>query len=133
MIPAGISVETDVEGISVFADPLVKKVFYNLLDNSVRHGQRVTRIRVTAYEQGGTLIIGWEDNGVGIPAGMKETIFDQGVGTNTGQGLFLVREILSLTDIMIRETGIPGEGARFELQVLRGAYRITRDLGRLQN
>ncbi|MFH0968019.1 MAG: PAS domain S-box protein, partial [Methanobacteriota archaeon] len=133
MIPAGISMEAHVEGISVFADPLLKKVFYNLLDNSIRHGQQVTRIRVTAREEGGMLVIRWEDNGVGIPAVMKKSIFEQGFGTNTGQGLFLVREILSLTDIVIRETGIPGEGARFELQVLQGAYRITGDPGRLMD
>jgi len=43
---------------------------------------------------------------------------------NTGLGMFLAREILSLTGIMIKETGVPGKGARFEIKVPNGMYRI---------
>ena len=39
-------------------------------------------------------------------------------------GLFLAREILSVTGITIRETGEPGKGARFEISVPKGAYRF---------
>jgi hypothetical protein len=40
-------------------------------------------------------------------------------------GLFLAREILAITGIAICETGEPGAGARFEMTVPAGAYRIT--------
>ena len=53
----------------------------------------------------------------------KEVIFERGVGKNTGLGLFLAREILALTGIAVRETGVPGRGARFELVVPPGAFR----------
>jgi len=43
---------------------------------------------------------------------------------NTGMGLFLSREILSITGITLRETGKPGEGARFGMTVSKGAYRL---------
>ena len=36
-----------------------------------------------------------------------------------------MQEILSLTMIMIRETGEPGRGARFEMTVPPGAYRVA--------
>ncbi|HUH78336.1 MAG TPA: hypothetical protein VLY83_00415 [Methanoregula sp.] len=36
-----------------------------------------------------------------------------GVSGNTGLGLFLIREILSITGITIQENGTPGEGAGF--------------------
>ncbi len=39
--------------------------------------------------------------------------------------MYLSREILSLTGISIRETGVYGKGARFELRVPKGAYRFT--------
>ena len=39
--------------------------------------------------------------------------------------MYLAREILSLTGISIRETGVYGQGARFELRVPKGAYRFT--------
>ena len=75
--------------------------------------------------QSGTgLTIVWEDNGVGIPTDEKERIFERGFGRNTGLGMFLVREILSLTDITITETGMEGTGARFEITVPMGMYRI---------
>ena len=39
-------------------------------------------------------------------------------------GLFLIREILSITGISIQETGIYGDGVRFEMKVPAGKWRI---------
>jgi hypothetical protein len=39
-------------------------------------------------------------------------------------GLFLVREVLSMTDITIVENGVEGEGARFEMRIPPGRYRF---------
>jgi len=55
---------------------------------------------------------------------MKEKIFDRRYKEKKGIGLFLVREILSITGITIRETGEPGKGARFEILVPKGVYRF---------
>jgi len=110
----------------VFADPMLEKVFFNLLDNAARHGGRVTQIRVASRPSGEDLVIVWEDNGIGIAADHKEHIFDRGFGKNTGLGMFLVREILSLTGISIVETGEPGNGARFEMTVPKGAFRFVK-------
>jgi signal transduction histidine kinase len=65
-----------------------------------------------------------EDNGIGIPPGEKEKIFEKGIGKNTGLGLFLAKEILSITGITIRENGTPGKGAMFEITVPKGMYRV---------
>ena len=125
-VPPDITFTADVEGILVYADPMLEKVFFNLLDNSVRHGQRVTAIRVASLQSGTSLTIVWEDNGVGIPPDEKEKIFERGFGKNTGLGLFLVREILAISGITIRETGTEGQGARFEILVPVGEYRFNR-------
>ena len=61
---------------------------------------------------------------MGFRSQIKRRIFERGFGNNTGLGLFLSREILSITDITIRETGEPGKGARFEINVPREKYRI---------
>ncbi len=119
-----IPVESGIKDLEVFADPLLGRVFYNLMDNAVRHGGHVSAIRVHAEQRGDEMMIVWEDNGIGIPAGEKEKIFGQGYGRNTGLGLFLVREVLALTGITIHETGEPGRGARFEMTVPKGAWRI---------
>ena len=116
-VPPGVILNAEVQGISLSADLMLEKVFYNLLDNSIRHGDHVTEIRVFSRNAGGDLVIVWEDNGAGIAADEKERIFEQGFGKNYGFGLFLSREILSITGITIRETGVPGSGARFEIAV----------------
>ena len=60
----------------------------------------------------------------GIPEGAKERIFKREYYRNTGYGLFLSGEILSITGLSIRETGEPGKGARFEIRAPKGVYRL---------
>ena len=112
-------------GAEVYADPLVVRVCYNLMDNAMRYGGKITTIRFSAEERDGDRIIVCEDDGEGVPADDKEQIFERGFGKNTGLGLSLAREILSITGITIRETGEPGKGVRFEMAVPKGAWRLT--------
>jgi len=126
VLPKGVTFESTVKNIQVFADPLFEKVIYNLIDNALRHGGNVTSIRFTAEDRGSFLSLVCEDNGIGIPANEKEKVFERGIGHNTGLGLFLVREILGITGSSIVENGIPGKGARFEIRIPSGMYRDTR-------
>ncbi len=113
-------------GLEVFADPLLEKVFYNLIDNALRYGgEQMTAIRVSHRGEGGNLVLAVEDNGAGISAEDKPKLFTKGFGKNTGHGLFLSREILAITGITITENGEPGKGARFEITVPEGAFRIV--------
>jgi PAS domain S-box-containing protein len=119
-----VTVENDLPfGAEVFADPLVIKVFYNLMDNAVRYGGKITIIRFSALKSGDDHLIVCEDDGDGVAAEEKGKIFDRGFGKNTGLGLALSREILDITGIMIKETGEPGKGARFEITVPKGMWR----------
>jgi PAS domain S-box-containing protein len=104
-------------GIEIFADPMLERVFFNLVDNAIRHGGRVREITVRCEREPDGILVIVEDNGTGVPAAEKERIFERGVGKNTGLGLFLVKEILSITGITIKETGVYGKGARFEISV----------------
>jgi PAS domain S-box-containing protein len=107
----------------VLADPLLERVFYNLLDNSMRHGKQVRNILASARLEGSSLIVSVEDDGVGIPDKEKAAIFSQGVGRNTGYGLFFVKEALGLTNVGIEETGTHTRGARFEMTFPAGKFR----------
>jgi len=111
----------------VFADPMLMLVFYNLFDNAMRHGDTVNRIAVTFTDTGTGGIIVIADNGVGVPEDLKDRIFEKGVGKNTGFGLFLAREILAITGLGIKETGLPGKGARFEISMPPGRWRRKPD------
>ena len=112
-------------GTEVFSDALIVKVFYNLMDNAARYGGKITSIQFSVEKSGDNNIIVCEDDGFGVPAEEKEKIFERGFGKNTGLGLALAREILDITGITIRETGEPGKGARFEMTVPKGAWRVT--------
>nr|WP_320162044.1 PAS domain S-box protein [uncultured Methanoregula sp.] len=107
----------------IYADPMLEKVFFNLFDNAVRHGEHVTAITIRCETAADELTIFVEDNGVGIPLDEKPKLFRKGYGKNTGFGLFLAREILAITGISINETGTHGKGARFEIAVPKNAYR----------
>jgi PAS domain S-box-containing protein len=111
-------------GTEIFADPLLVRVMYNLIDNAVRYGGKITSIRFSTQEAAGSHALVCEDNGDGVPAGEKERIFDRGFGKNTGLGLALSRDILSITGITIMETGEPGTGARFVMAVPEGSFRV---------
>ncbi|MCQ1539103.1 PAS domain S-box protein [Methanocalculus taiwanensis] len=123
-VPDGVSFTSDTGKITLFADPMIPRVFDNLLDNSLRHGERVSLIRLSCKQSDEALIITWEDDGIGVPEDEKIKIFDRGYGKNTGFGLFLSKEILGITGITIRETGLLGEGARFEIRIPKGEFRI---------
>jgi PAS domain S-box-containing protein len=110
--------------MEIFADALIEKVFYNLMENSIRHGGHVTAIAFLFEEtvDGGKII--YTDNGTGIPAEDKKNLFLRGFGKNTGLGLFLSREILAITGMTFDERGEPGSGVRFEIGIPKGDYRL---------
>ncbi|MEM2124136.1 MAG: PAS domain S-box protein, partial [Methanolinea sp.] len=125
----GVALDIPDCSLEVFADPMLEKVFFTLFDNALRHGGGVSRIRVTCEKSGGDLLIRFGDNGIGIPADRKEKVFERGYGTGTGLGLFLSREILSITGLSIRECGVPGKGALFEIRVPEGLWRERLECG----
>ncbi|MEM0449053.1 MAG: sensor histidine kinase [Methanomassiliicoccales archaeon] len=112
-----------VNGVEVFADHMLVKVFYNLLDDSLKHGNGVRRVSLRAEKDKEDLLLIYEDDGVGIPTDMKERIFELGLSPKSDRGLFLAREILSVTGISIKESGKYGQGARFEIRVPKDKYR----------
>ncbi|NLL11296.1 MAG: PAS domain S-box protein [Methanomicrobiales archaeon] len=118
-----ISIEVTTGDLEIFVDPMFSKVCYNLMENALRHGQRVTRITVSWKREVDYGILIFEDDGVGVAEADKKRIFNRGFGKNTGLGLFLTAEILSITGLSIQETGEEGKGARFEIRVPMNQYR----------
>ncbi|EHQ35581.1 sensor histidine kinase [Methanoplanus limicola] len=115
----------DVENLEIFADPLFEKVIYNLFDNAVKYGEKITTISFSYEVKPDHTILICQDDGAGVHPDVKEKIFKRQYYQNTGFGLFLSGEILSITDISIKETGIYGEGARFEIYIPNGYFRIS--------
>jgi signal transduction histidine kinase len=111
------------EGTTLFADPLIVKVFHNLSDNAARHGGDVSTVRFYLEEKDGMHAIVCEDDGPGIQPDMKLKLFSKGFGKGHGLGLFLSREILAITGILLTEEGEPGKGAKFVLTIPNNGLR----------
>jgi signal transduction histidine kinase len=126
-VASTINIELPKEPLEIFADPLLIKVFYNLFDNARQYGGTVTRISISHHPVGTGLIVTVTDDGIGISSEDKKHLFERGFGKHTGLGLFLSREILSITGITIRETSEPDKGARFEITVPEGAFRFKEE------
>ena len=126
--PGKVTIKNDLPaGCCIFADPLIVKVFYNLIDNALRYGKKLTTIRFFLVERDGRHVVVCEDDGEGVPANEKKRIFERGFGKNSGLGLAISREILSITGMTIHETGTPGTGARFEIMVPEKDFRSGKD------
>ena len=110
--------------VEILADSMLGQVFYNLIDNSLRHGERVSEIRLSVKKDDPVLFLMYEDNGAGVLPEEKEKIFQKGFGKHTGLGMFLIKEILSITGITIRETGTWQQGVRFEIRIPPGKFRF---------
>ena len=115
-----LTINTDLQ---IFADMLLEKVFFNLMENSLRHGSSVTRITLSSYHDDEKNFLIYEDDGIGIEPQYKKDIFSRGWGKNTGYGLFLAAEILSITSIGICENGTYGKGVRFEMEIPHGGVK----------
>ncbi len=114
--------------IYMSADPTrLAQVFLNLLNNAVKFTDPGGRIEFSCALEGDTLVAKVRDEGIGIPAGMLEQIFDmfaQADGSlerssaGLGVGLALSRRLVELHGgtIVARSRGV-GEGAEFEVRI----------------
>ncbi|HDQ08338.1 MAG TPA: PAS domain S-box protein [Methanoculleus sp.] len=127
LCPEGVTIHVQKGNVEVYADPMFVKVLYSIFENALRHGKGVTEITVSFTERDGAGVLMVRDNGRGVAQAEKTRIFERGYGENTGYGLFLSREILSLTGITIDECGIPGEGACFEMEIPPGRFRYPEE------
>ncbi len=120
----GITKELAAKDLLIYADPFLEKVFHHLVENSLIHGEHVTTIAIRTEQDGDDLLLIYEDDGVGILPEYKDQIFSLNLEGKAGIGLILVREILSITGISIRETGEYGKGARFVMKIPKENYRF---------
>jgi len=121
---SGISRTVQLDGLEIYADPLLEEVFYEMMKKVIQGGNNTDSVRLTYRKEKEGISILVDVNGPGIPEDEKERIFEEDYIRQVGAGLFLSREILSITGISIRETGEPGKGTRFEIFVPEGKYRF---------
>jgi PAS domain S-box-containing protein len=111
----GATLVNECQGLMVLADSLLRQLFYNLIDNTLKYGKKTRRIRVHYKEEKNQLKLIYEDDGVGIPNDIKSHLFQKGYGTGTGYGLYLIKRICEAYGWTIEETGKEGQGAQFTI------------------
>jgi hypothetical protein len=78
------------------ADSLLRAAVENVLENAVVHADRdAVAVDVAVERETDVVRIAVADDGPGIPEDLRESVFDPGVGSGTGMGLFLVDRILT--------------------------------------
>jgi len=100
---------------------LLRDLVDNLVDNALRYTPRGGRVTVgcAALAEGGSMLR-VEDNGPGIPAHLREQVFERFVrldeGTHgSGLGLAIVRDIANLHGAELSLADAPGGGAVFTI------------------
>jgi signal transduction histidine kinase len=113
----GAELVNDCRGLMVQADSLLRQLFFNLIDNSLRYGEKVSKIKVRLEEEENLLNLIYEDNGVGLSEETRSNLFKEGFGKNTGYGLYLIKRICEAYGWTIQETGKQGKGAQFTMTI----------------
>ena len=114
-----VRIVNECQGLEVIADSLLGQLFYNLIDNSIKHGKKVAQIRLHYNKDEDGVKLFYEDDGVGIPSANKPKLFGEGFtsGNGSGLGLKLIEKIIGVYGWTIAETGEPGKGAKFTITI----------------
>ena len=114
----GVRVENKCAGFEVIADSLLARVIYNLIDNSLKYGGKVTTINIFIEGAGkdSTKLV-YKDDGVGVDEQFRDRLFEKGNGKGSGLGLYLIRTICEVYGWSVQETGKPNVGVQFEFTI----------------
>jgi signal transduction histidine kinase len=103
-----------------------RQVLLNLIDNAIKYSPSGGRIDVRLTTVGDHLRFSVHDEGVGIPVGEQERIFDKfyrldpdqrrGIG-GTGLGLYICRELVRSMHGRIWVDSEPGKGTMFAFEL----------------
>src|SRR5919201_1440651 len=110
--------ETSASPVVVSDGDRVLQIISNLLSNAFRWTPDGGRIELDLDSRNGSIRVGVEDSGPGIPPEQRETIFRPFVtqdGAGTGLGLAIARELAHALGGRIELESRPGRGSRFEL------------------
>jgi PAS domain S-box-containing protein len=115
----GVKIMNNCQGLTVMADSVLRQLFFNLIQNSLKHGKNVSQIKIHYEEGKDRLKLLYEDDGVGISKADKPKLFEGGftTGNGSGYGLYLIKRMMDIYGWTIEEEGEPGKGAKFVISI----------------
>jgi PAS domain S-box-containing protein len=127
-VPEAISLTLDVDGAPKIScdENKLRQVLVNLVDNAVKYSPGGGRVELRVRNGDGSCVIDVVDEGLGIPPGERERIFEKfyrldpqqthGVG-GSGLGLYICRELVERMEGRLSVESEPGKGSRFTLEL----------------
>lgn len=116
-----------IPSLEAHADPdLIRRCLLNLLDNALKYGPPGGTIRITASQQGPKAHIEVQDEGPGVPAEMRDRIFDPFVRlerdsaqarVSSGLGLAFCRVVMQAHRGSIHVLGAEPHGSVFRIEL----------------
>ncbi len=107
-------------------EPKLAQVLTNLVDNAVKYSPDGGRVHVRLSSAGSRLRLAVQDEGLGIPVGEQERIFEKfyrldpnltrGVG-GTGLGLYICRALVERMEGRITVRSVEGAGSAFTVEL----------------
>jgi two-component system phosphate regulon sensor histidine kinase PhoR len=124
--PESVTLRTVPNGVAkAMGDPdRIEQVLVNLIDNAVKYSPEGGDVTVSATSGDGRVRVEVEDEGLGIPAGEQESVFEKfyrgreaGVPSGTGLGLYICRELVRRMGGTIGVHSRPGTGSTFYFEL----------------
>jgi len=114
-----VKIVNDCGGLTLLADSLLRQLFYNLIDDSLKYGEKLTQIRIHYEKSEDQLKLVYEDDGVGISQDAEPKLFKEGytTGKGSGYGLYVIKRMMDVYGWTIQETGTPGNGVCFTIVI----------------
>ena len=127
-VPGAVTISAHGDAAWALTDPfLFERILRNLVDNAVKFTQR-GEIRLEVDQDGQGIVVRVRDTGTGIPAAMREHIFEEyfqlanparDPARGTGLGLAIVRRLSRLLESPVQLESEPGKGSVFSLRLAR--------------
>ena len=122
----GLELRVPDAGTALADEDLMRRTLDNLMDNAIRCSSDPARIRITARQSAGAWLIQVMDQGPGVPAELRERIFERfarmdpvrtRTASGTGLGLPLSRAFMRAQGGDLRLGAEPGWSSVFELSL----------------
>lgn len=123
--PITFAIDVKPEILLIKADKLhFSNIVSNLIENAIKYSKDEVEIKLSASKSGNNTVISICDNGIGIPTGSLDKIFDKFYRVSTGNihdvkgyglGLFYVKTIVEKHGWNIKVESILGKGTCFKI------------------
>lgn len=123
----GITLGFTLPDVEITGDPsLLNAVWDNLLTNAIKYNKPNGIIEISIKEQGKSVLVFFEDSGIGLNDKEKERIFDRFYRVDTarsrsvdgtGLGLSIVAAIVTLHGGIIHVNSIENQGTSFVVEL----------------